>query len=133
MSTPKKKSVGIGRKGKLFWDEGANRKLIKSAQDAGYKVKSLPPQLRNQKISDAQIAKFAKGMPIVTDDHTAYADGGVENGATAYIQHDSVSTEQFEEYKLKFQTFLKGHTSKTLKGFVWIVPLSKEVIKKDLQ
>lgn len=124
----------IGKKGNLFWDEGANKKLINPTQKIGYKVKDLPPEYRNIKLSDQAVAsKFAKGMPIVTDDYTSYIEGAVENGATAYIQHETVSTTNFEEYVIKWAGFLQDHTSATLKGYCWNVPLKGNVTKKPLK
>jgi len=123
----------IGKKGKLFWDEGANKKLIKPTQEAGFKVEDLPVEYRNIGLSDPQVAsRFAKGMPVVTDDYTAYKEGSVEKGATAYIQHDTVSAKSWQEYILRWQTFLKDHTSRTLRGYCWIVPAKGKVTKKPM-
>lgn len=60
----------VGKRGKLFFDEGASKKLKKPTQDAGYEVKDLPPEFRNSKISDSElVTRFAKELPIVTDDY----------------------------------------------------------------
>lgn len=104
-----KNSRGIGKKGKLFFDEGANKKLIKPTQEMGFRIKQLPPSSRGIGISDSTIVKMAKGMPIVTDDYTSYKESGAKSNKTGYIQHDTVSSKDFPEYifqRLSMENFI---------------------------
>ena len=134
MNKRKGKKKPIGKKGKLFWDEGASKKLIKPTQDIGFKVETLTPQQRNQQISDATVlSKIIKNpMPVVTYDYTSYKETVKESKATGFIEHEGVSTENFEEYVLKWTKFLKSHTSTTLSGFRWKVPLKGDIKREKL-
>lgn len=130
----KSKHKPIGKKGELQWDEGANQKLIKPTQETGFKVNSMPPELRGQKITDKTFLStvMKKRMPIVTDDHTSYKEADYASNATAFIMHAPVSKDN-EEYILKWKSFFAGHTSTTLAGFYWEIPLTGDIIKKPIK
>ncbi len=131
----KGKKKPIGKKGKLFWDEGANQKLIKPTQAIGFKVEALPPEYKGTSLKDPTVlSRFIKTrMPVVTDDSTQWKEATKESNATAFIEPDRVSTEDFNEYTLKWQEFLKKHTSTTLEGYCWKVPFKGKVTKRSFR
>lgn len=121
-------------RGKIFFDEGANHKLVSPSQKLGYSVKVMPKSAKGIGTKDVVVSsEHSKGMPIVTHDFTYYKDGKTENGATAYIETAVVKPEEFPEYIESYVKFMSGQTSKTLKGYRWQIPLKGEVKKTKLK
>jgi len=118
-------------RGILTIDPGVYPDFIKSARASGWSVRKISKTMEN--MSDEFIAREygEKRSVLFTHDKTAYTHN-VSGGFIGYIEHDSVSKEEYNNYKLKVDSVLSSLTSKDVRKYrIKIQSRSKKPYEKE--